>query len=134
MAERILSLIIILLGIFILYFSYGYPIESKMLPIGVGGMIIFLAIFPMMRPERIGSFHNLLLVGVYSLITLVSVYIMEKVGFFVSMAIFMPASFVAQQTRNLKLIIFASCSTLVALYFIFFYFFEIPLPSIFRRV
>ena len=132
MADRFFGAFSIILGIFFIYISRDYPLESLILPVGVIGLTILFSIYFIVKPDKSEKFANIPKLIAYFLAAQISVVLMDRVGFFVAMIIFICASLIIQGVRNVRIIFTTVCATGITIYIIFIWLFSIPLPTIFE--
>ena len=129
MADRFFGVSSIILGIFFIYISRDYPIESRILPVGVIGLTILFSIYILVQPDKSGKFDNIPKLVAYFLAAQISVVLMDRIGFFVAMIFFICASLIIQGVRNVRIIFTTVCATGITIYIIFIWLFSIPLPT-----
>ena len=130
MADRFFGVFSILLGIFFIYISRDYPIESRILPVGVIGFTILFSIYILVQPDKSEKFENIPKLVAYFLAAQISVVLIDRIGFFVAIAIFICASLIIQGVRNIRIIFTTVCAMGITIYIIFIWLFKIPLPTI----
>ncbi len=132
MADRVFGVFFILLGIFLTYVSRDYPIQSRILPVGVIGLTLLCSICILSQPTRAEKFNKLPQLVAYFLAAQIAVVIMDKTGFFVAIVFFICASLILQGIRNVRTIFTTVCATGIIIYVIFIWLFKIPLPTILK--
>jgi hypothetical protein len=103
---------------------------SRFLPAGVMTLVGILALMVCLRPENPGSFERAGQITVFFAVTLISIIIMQTIGFFVATAFFVGSAFLVQGIRRIRVILVTTVSSLVLIYFVFIKFFKVPLPTL----
>ena len=132
MADRILVGFFICVAIVAWWASADYPFMSRCIPVGVMTLVTILAVMIGLRPEDAGSFDRAGQIAVFFIITLLSVIIMQAIGFLVATTFFITAAFLVQGIHRIRTILVMTVSSLTLIYFVFIKFFKVPLPTVWQ--
>ena len=131
MADRLFSFALILAAGYVWWATSDFPFATRCLPAGVMILVGGLAVFNLIKPETPGRFNRLPRIAVFARVTLITIIIMQTVGFFAAATAFICVALPVQGVFRIRTIAIMTGASLVVVYFAFIQFFRVPLPTVF---
>lgn len=132
MADRIFAVFLIGLWASVWYISRDYPFKSNIVPWGVTGFMSLLSLFFMVKPEPVGKIGKLGQVFLFLIAMLITISLMDKIGFILALGFFVCTALLVQGIRSVRTILTLTIFTVIAVYLVFYKLLSVPLPTFFK--